>query len=283
MFKNLLDFETDSDLIFKLEELSRTYTENKIKKSQGLEQTRIAPLTLSRQQLIKIVKNQTKLQRLNVQTQENRIYVYGDICLKLSEEACKVMEKKFPGYLEYDSSKYVNNSLMREAMGDGWVKTFSNIKLTELPIQLIEVKDSLRGNCAGVIIGYVYHYYKDYKPFNELSNEDIKLVLKNLLTFTRKFNEFLENGIIYADCKPANVLYKDEDVQIIDLDSDVSVHYFNPENYTLDGFMNYYQLIKSILKSCVEKGKLTENQYIDIYSDFYNMLDKLKSKSSKQR
>ena len=42
-------------------------------------------------------------------------------------------------------------------------------------------------------------------------------------------------------------------------------------------FSNYYQLIKSILKSCVEKGKLTEAQYIDIYSDFYNMLDKLKN------
>lgn len=68
-------------------------------------------------------------------------------------------------------------------------------------------------------IGVMYpRCYEGYKSFNELYKEDTKLFLENLKQSVIKNIELINNGIYNYDFTMSNILFKGEDVQLIDLD-----------------------------------------------------------------
>lgn len=86
-----------------------------------------------------------------------------------------------------------------------------NIKKTTLPNGVI-VFD-------GIDIGVIYpKFFVNYKNFKNLEREDSILLLKNLRTAILNNEELLMNGIYNQNLLSKNILYKDEDVQLIDLD-----------------------------------------------------------------
>jgi hypothetical protein len=90
-------------------------------------------------------------------------------------------------------------------------------------------------------------YFKGYKSFNELYTEQTNLFFENLKQSINKNIELMENGIYNYDFTMGNILYKNDDVQLIDLDGKYiskGQSYHRVYSYYMIGLIN--QIIRKI-------------------------------------
>lgn len=106
-------------------------------------------------------------------------------------------------------------------------------------------------------IGVIYpKYFENYKSFNEIYSEETSILLDNLKKAINKNIELMNNGIYNYDFTMGNILYKEDDVQLIDLDGkyiskrqDIRKVY----SYFIVGMLN--QIIKKIDLQYDDYGK----------------------------
>lgn len=97
-----------------------------------------------------------------------------------------------------------------EKMVSSLVLKQKNIKLTSFPIGIV----SLNKRCIGQMI----MLFKDYKPLNDIINNDNKDILYNKVL--NIINELLDNDIVYLDIHKNNFLVNEDlDVELIDFES----------------------------------------------------------------
>ena len=134
-------------------------------------------------------------------------YIYNDIetgkMIKLDKECANMMKKRnsinylFP---QIDSSQIKHLSEKQ-----------IDINNTYLPSGVVYYN--------GFPVGVVYPYFfNNYNTFNDLYLEDSSLIIDN---FKKSFFynlELLNNNIYNTDLSFKNIMYKDNDVQLIDLD-----------------------------------------------------------------
>lgn len=86
-----------------------------------------------------------------------------------------------------------------------------NISSSKLPNGIIEFEHKP--------IGVIYpQYFENYKTFNEIYKEATDLFFENFKQAISKNIELMNNGIYNYDFTMGNILYKIDDVQLIDLD-----------------------------------------------------------------
>ena len=95
----------------------------------------------------------------------------------------------------------------------------------------------LNATITPVAVIYPY-YFEGYNTFDELYNEDSKLIFKNLRTALLNNRELLNNDIYQTDLSFKNILYKGKDVQLVDLDG----RYVKPGKWS-----NYNQVYQDYL------------------------------------
>lgn len=123
------------------------------------------------------------------------------------------------------------------------------------------------------IIGVVYIYHKDYKCINNLINDNWETILNVLVNLGKCQKELIDAGIFYNDFSTGNILYKDNDVKIIDFDVP------NPEFYGgnyFDELVSFKEKAKDPLntKRMEERNNyLYHNSYERLMSVLQTILD----------
>lgn len=73
-------------------------------------------------------------------------------------------------------------------------------------------------SCQDEAVGVLYDYFDGYVSFKELSSEDKELIFSNLKSAIEKNRELMMYGVFNTDLIAQNILYRGNDVELIDLD-----------------------------------------------------------------
>ena len=114
-------------------------------------------------------------------------------------------------------------------------------------IQLLSEKQACINNTflpSGVIyyhnlpIAVIYpKFFDNYKTFEDLHNEDESIIINNLKAAFYNNLELINNNIYNSDFAFKNVMYKDNSVELIDLDGK---YIGNKDNFTISEVYYYY-------------------------------------------
>ena len=176
---------------------------------------------------------------------EGTVYVDNDQAYKFSNTFLQgsLFSPKPINYVNLDIIGYYN-----------MVK--NKVKFTNLPTQLIDYKR--------VTVGVIYPYYQNYKPFSQLYLENNDLFLTKLYELVRNNIELLENGIFNGDIQNSNVLYNQNDLQIIDLDS----KWINKDESYTNNVYYLLMMIKSVIHNKLLELGYNEKEIYKIIEDF---------------
>lgn len=115
------------------------------------------------------------------------------------------------------------------------------ITMTNMPKGIIK--------CEGKAIGVIYDYLSGFKDFSELYKEDLSLIFKNLSSVIVKNQELIKYGVYNLDLHSGNILYKGDDVEIVDLDGK---YIKNDDSYVIRVYRNLLEAIYKVLCSRLE-------------------------------
>ena len=139
------------------------------------------------------------------------------------------------------------------------------IELSQLPNGIIYYQE--------YPIGVMYpKYFKGYQKFSELYTEETSLLFKNLKQSVINNIELLENGIYNYDFTMSNILYNQEDVQLIDLDGK-----YISKHQSLQRVYSYY--IIGMIGQIVKKIEMQYDEYSRelAYQELRNVLSRIPS------
>ncbi len=148
-----------------------------------------------------------------------------------------------PVFLEdfYNSKKALHPSYGVNVDQIEWLSNLDYKVSSSLPNGIV----SFDHKNIGVIYPNIFYGYAD---FNKLPREEKLTFLNNLKTAINKHIELMQNGIYNKDFINKNILYKGEDVQLIDLDGKyISNEYCNTYEYFIDN-------LRTILMQKIRKG-----------------------------
>ena len=117
-----------------------------------------------------------------------------------------------------------------------------------------------------VCLGVIYDFFEGYKSFLDLHLEDLDLIFSNIRSAIDKNIELLENDIYNVDFTSRNILYREANVELIDLDGR---YIRSSKSSTVRSVYCYFlESIKAIfLENLYGKCSLEE------YSEFVRELD----------
>ena len=183
---------------------------------------------LDKKQIKKLIRRKPIDGTFNVFEEENGILkVYKDPMFELGKYQTVI----FPGTLvDVDQIHWLESKQ-------------SEVKGSDLPNGIVFFEK--------LPIGVTYpRYFKGYKNFYHLHEESVERIIRNFRTAIDKNIELIRVGILNVDFTMHNIIYKDDDVQLIDLDgkyigSDFSL--VRVYSYFVYGMMNeIYEKIKTI-------------------------------------
>lgn len=191
-----------------------------------------------------------------------RIFQYKNICVKISQpfirevinekyelSASNANSRRAEFGIKFENKEIKNyvNLTEQEVLTSNSLR--NEIKLSTLPLSVI--------GCEGMLIGYIYKYFEGYERFTEMYKESIDVILNNFYTLYINLKELFEHNIYHMDIKGDNVLYKENDVQIIDFDT-------KPERY----FRRDASLIEYVNQSYRETFEMILKKHFEYYNPY---------------
>lgn len=116
----------------------------------------------------------------------------------------------------YNKNEYLLKKLFYYLSEDHIQKLYS---LSKLKTESLVLPKYLIYNEYQKICGYLVLFYENYKSFYDIASESKETKIKLLKQAKEKIISMHDNGIIHRDLHPANIIYQDNDVKLIDFDS----------------------------------------------------------------
>jgi hypothetical protein len=139
------------------------------------------------------------------------------------------------------------------------------ISKTKLPKGIVIYND--------ICLGVIYDFFEGYSSFLDLHLEEFNLIFSNIRSAIDKNIELLENDIYNVDFTSRNILYKNSNVELIDLDGR---YIRNSESSTIRSVYCYF--LESIKSIFLEKmyGKCSLEEYSEFVREIGYLCDSRK-------
>lgn len=128
------------------------------------------------------------------------------------------------------------------------------IKNSMLPKGIIKYK--------GIWIGVIYDIYDNYDTFDSLYKEDSDLIINNIRLSIIKNMELINNDIYNTDLCNDNILYQDNNVELIDLDGSFIKY---DKKYLYETYFYYILGIESVIFNKL-KSLYGQEEYTKIWN-----------------
>lgn len=116
----------------------------------------------------------------------------------------------------------------------------------------------------GKIVGVIYPYFEGYKTFKNIKEESISRILSNFKKAIYYNEKLVQRGIYNLDLNANNVLYKDDDVKLIDLDGKYVIVGDDKHISSAKIYSYFFFQLRKILLSKIEECEYTKEELKNI-------------------